>query len=105
MWLLDGQMHDVAEVDWRHERTDAPPEARGSGHGDADYYVHAAFRDAVRGVKPLDFDVYTAMDTAAPAILAADSIAQGSQPLQVPDFRPGEKRPTGQMPKDLHLGA
>ena len=77
LWLADAQMHDLAEVDWRWERTDAPPEARGSGHGDADYYVHAAFRDAVLGIRPLEFDVYKAMDTAAPAILAADSIDQG----------------------------
>ena len=88
MWLADGQMHDVAEVDWRFERTDAPAEARGTGHGDADYYVHAAFRDAILEGKPLQFDVYKAMGTAAPAILAAESIAQGSKLMQVPDFRP-----------------
>jgi hypothetical protein len=99
MWLADLQMHDLAEMDWRHERTDAPTEARGSGHGDADYYVHAAFREAVLGVKPLEFDVYQAMETAAPAILAADSIAQGSRLLGVPDFRPGEERRVGEMPE------
>ncbi|HEX2033773.1 MAG TPA: Gfo/Idh/MocA family oxidoreductase [Chloroflexota bacterium] len=98
LWLAHAQMHDLAEVDWRYERTDAPPEARGSGHGDADYYVHAAFRDAVLGRRPLQFDVYQAMDTAAPAILAADSIAQGSRPLAVPDFRPGPTRPSGHPP-------
>ncbi len=98
LWLANSQMHDLAEVDWRHERTDAPPEARGSGHGDADYYVHATFRDAVLGTKPLEFDVYKAMDTAAPAILAADSIDQGSRPLAVPDFRPSAARPAGHMP-------
>ena len=42
MWLADAHMHVLAEVDWRYERTDAPHEARGSGHGDADYYVQAA---------------------------------------------------------------
>ncbi|MBI3945700.1 MAG: Gfo/Idh/MocA family oxidoreductase [Armatimonadetes bacterium] len=99
MWLADGQMHDLADVDWRAERTDAPAEARASGHGDADYYVHVAFRDAVLGVRPLQFDVYRAMDTAAPAILAADSIARGSQLLKVPDFRPGAARRAGEMPK------
>jgi len=98
LWLLEAQMHDMAEVDWRYERTDAPFEARGSGHGDADYYVHAAFRDAVLGVRPLEFDVYQAMETAAPAILAADSIAQGSRLMPVPDFRPNKARPAGQMP-------
>jgi hypothetical protein len=98
MWLADRQMHDLADVDWRYERVDAPAEARGSGHGGADYYVHAAFRDAVLGSRPLDFDVYQAMETAAPAILAADSIAQGSRPLAVPDFRPGPARAAGQAP-------
>ena len=96
MWLANAQMEDVAEVDWRYERTDAPGEARGSGHGDADYYVHAAFRDAVLGIKPLEFDVYRAVETAAPAILAAESIAQGTQPMHAPDFRPNETRPAGQ---------
>ena len=33
LWLANAQMHDMAYVDWRFEREDAPPEARGSGHG------------------------------------------------------------------------
>lgn len=98
LWLADGQMHDLAEVDWRYEREDAPPEARGTGHGDADYYVHLAFRDAVLGRQPVAFDVYRAMDTAAPAILAAESIARGTAALRVPDFRPGAARRRGQAP-------
>jgi len=101
LWLADGQMHDLAEVDWRRERLDAPPEARGSGHGDADYYVHAAFRDALLHGKAPDIDVYTAMDTAAPAVLAAESIAQGTKLLTVPDFRPSAKRPRGQVPPGM----
>jgi predicted dehydrogenase len=104
MWLADHEMHDMAEVDWRYERTDAPAEARGTGHGDADYYVHAAFRDAVLYGKPLEFDVYRAMDTAAPAILAAESIARGSAPLAVPDFRPSAARPKGQAPAPAGRG-
>ena len=75
-------------MDWGYERADAPDEAAGSGHGDADYYVHASFRDAVRGVSDPELSVYQAMDTAAPAILAAESIKLGSRPLPVPDFRP-----------------
>ena len=101
MWLADSQMHDMAEVDWRFERTDSPREAMGTGHGDADYYVHAAFRDAVLGARPLEFDVYGAVETAAPAILAADSIEQGTKLMRVPDFRPGPQRSPGQMPEDL----
>lgn len=101
MWLADAQMHDVADVDWRFERTDAPAEARGSGHGGADYYVHAAFLDAVLGIRRLEFDVYRAIETAAPAILAAESIAQGTRLMHVPDFRPDEARPRGQMPEEV----
>jgi hypothetical protein len=98
MWLADSQMGDVADVDWKFEREDGPKAARGSGHGDADYYVQTAFRDAVLGVRPLDFDVYKALDTAAPAILAAESIALGSKLMKVPDFRPSPQRPAGQDP-------
>ncbi|PKO23876.1 MAG: hypothetical protein CVU38_01635 [Chloroflexi bacterium HGW-Chloroflexi-1] len=101
MWLADSGMHDAAEVDWRFERLDAASEARGSGHGDADYYVHTAFRDVVLGTKQPEFDVYRAMDTAAPAILAAESIAQGSKLLRVPDFRPNESRPAGHLPEEV----
>jgi predicted dehydrogenase len=98
LWLADTQMHDLANVDWRYERPDAPGEARGSGHGDADYYVQVAFRDAVLGHRPPPFDVYRAMDTAAPAILAAESITRGSVLLPVPDFRPSAGRPAGRPP-------
>jgi hypothetical protein len=82
------------------DRPHDPPEARESGHGGLDYHVHVAFRDAFHGVRPLEFDVYKAMDVAAPSILAADSIAQGSKPLRVPDFRPSQKRPAGKPPVD-----
>ena len=98
LWLADGQMHDLAEVDWRPQRTDAPAEARGSGHSDTDYYIHASFRDAVLHNVPLEFNVYKAMNTAAPAVLASESIAQGSTLMQVPDFRPGPKRRKGELP-------
>ena len=111
-WFADSQMHDMADVDWRYERTDATPQSRpspearrvqalASGHHGMDYYVHTAFRDAVLGVGPLEFDVYKAVDTAAPAILALDSINQGSVPLEVPDFRPSESRPPGRMPETI----
>ena len=100
MWLSGRQMPHLAEVDWRFERSDAPTEASGSGHGDADYYVHTTFREAVLHGRPLELDLYAAMDTAAPAILAAESIARNSQLLPVPDFRPGARRPRGQPPQD-----
>ena len=100
MWIADSQMHSYAEIDWRMERVNAPDGAKGSGHGDSDYYVHAHFRDAVLGESKPDIDVYQAIDTAAPAILASTSIKQGSAPQRVPDFRPGPNREVGEAPAD-----
>lgn len=101
MWLADGQMDQPAAVDWTWHRTDASEEAIRvrSGHNGTDYHAHASFRDILlKGTTP-DLDVYRAMDTAAPAILAAESIRQGSMPLSVPDFRPGPQRAKGKPPK------
>ena len=100
MWLKSADSPDKTDMDWTMERPNDPPEARETGHGGLDYHVHVAFRDAILGVRPLEFDVYKAMDVAAPSIFAADSIAQGSRLLQVPDFRPSQKRPAGKpLPK------
>ena len=114
MWLADSQMHEVSRVDWRIERDDAPAEAaaladipstvgsqRSTGYSEpsVDYFVHKEFREAILDGKKPEFDVYQAMDTAAPAILAADSINQRSKPMDVPDFHPNESRPAGHMPE------
>ena len=102
MYVGGAQMFDFAQVDWRFTCRDAPSAAIGSGHGDADYYPHFAFREAVLHGTPLEWDVYRMMDTAAPAILAADSIEQGSTKLTVPDFRPGPLRAAGEWPEGTH---
>ncbi len=99
LWLADAGMDQKVDADWSWEVPDASPEARASGHGGLDYYVHTAFRDAVMGVKPLEFDVYRAMDISAPAILAGDSIARDGVKLRVPDFRPGAGRKFGEYPE------
>ena len=98
MWLANAQMHSKGEVDWRYERTDAPSGAHQAGHAGMDYYVHEAFRDAVLDGKPLEFDVYKAMDVVAVGIQAAESIERGSAPMRVPDFRPGRDRASGKLP-------
>jgi predicted dehydrogenase len=98
VWFAGAAEAELAPADWTVERKDAPDAARGSGHSDADYYPHAAFRDAVLYGKPHELDVYAAMETAAPAIVAAMSIAAGSTPLTVPDFRPSPSRPAGTPP-------
>lgn len=100
LWVDGWQLDQPLDVPWSTQRTDAPPEAAESGHGGLDFFTFAHFADAVlRGV-PLEFDVYKAVETAAPGILAAKSIAEGGMPQQAPDFRPGPNRKAGEMPSN-----
>lgn len=98
-WVDQWQLTSTPlKMPWSLSRVDAPAAAIGSGHGDCDFYVFAAFADAVLRNVPLEFDVYRAAEITAPAILAGESIRQGSIPLDVPDFRPGPNRAPGQLP-------
>ncbi|MFA5864382.1 MAG: Gfo/Idh/MocA family oxidoreductase [Phycisphaerae bacterium] len=98
LWVEAWHLKEPLRVPWTLDRNDAPPEAGQSGHGGLDYYVFAHFADAVLYGQPLEFDVYKAVETAAPAIMAAQSIDQGEVSLDVPDFRPGPHRKPGQLP-------
>lgn len=98
LFIPKWQMKEPVEMDWGSLRTDAPAAASASGHGGTDFYAFATFADAVLHNAPLVFDVYRAVETAAPAILAAQSIEQDNRPIDVPDFRPGPKRKAGEMP-------
>ena len=100
MWIDGWQLPNAMEMPWSLSRTDAPAAAVGSGHGDCDFYVFAAFADAVLRNDPLEFDVYRAVETAAPAILAAESMQRGNVAIDVPDFRPGPHRKSGERPDD-----
>lgn len=99
LWVEKWQLTEPLEVPWTTYRTDAPAEAAQSGHGGLDYFTFAHFADAILRDVPFDFDVYKAVETAAPGILAAKSIAEGSMPQDVPDFRPGPHRKPGEMPE------
>jgi len=46
-------------------------------------------------------DVYEAVDTAAPCILAVKSAESGGDRFTVPDFRPNKKRKPGEMPEHM----
>jgi len=99
LYVNGWHLKDPIEVPWTMQRSDAPAQAFGSGHGDADFYVFAIFADALlRGIKP-EFDVYKGVESAIPGILAAESISDGNNPKDAPDFYPGEKRKFGEMPE------
>lgn len=98
LWLSDSFMEAPAKIDWGWKHTPIPKEALESGHSGADYYPMANFVKSIVEDTTPPLDVYKAVETAAPAILAAQSIDQGNCCLEVPDFRPGAQRKPGQKP-------
>jgi predicted dehydrogenase len=65
--------------------------ARATGHGGYDYYPLANFIGTLLGREKPDIDVYQAVETAAPVIVAAQSAERGGAMLPVPDFRPAAR--------------
>ena len=74
-------------ADWGTVDYSEPEYIRNSSHGGTDYYPIMYFIDAILNDKQPPMDVYKAVETAAPAILAAQSARQGGVLLDVPDFR------------------
>ena len=77
----------VEHPEWGCADPDAPEEFKRASHGGADYYPMYYFVDSIINDKTPPMDVYKAVETAAPAILAAESARQGGVRLEVPDFR------------------
>lgn len=99
MWLANSGMDDAVPMDWDYTPDELPPEAIGSGHGSLDYFAVASFIESIqKDTRPV-LDVYKSADLTAPAIMAVRSIQQGSACLEVPDFRPSDKRKCGQFPE------
>jgi predicted dehydrogenase len=102
MWLTDSFMNHPATVSWEFNPHETPAEAMASGHGGIDYYPPATFVESILKDKTPPMDIYTAVETAAPAILAGLSVDQGSKCLEVPEFRPVKNRKAGQMPPTIN---
>jgi len=56
------------------------------GHGNMDYLVDYRLIQCLRAGVELDIDVYDAVTWSAISALSAQSIAQGSQSVDFPDF-------------------
>lgn len=90
LWLPEEYMTDPAEVNWQYSEHSAPAEARASGHGGLDFSPLYQFIDCILNDTEPPMNVYQAVETAAPAILAGQSADQGSVCLEVPEFRAGK---------------
>lgn len=98
--LTEGEKAVSREVWYDFDRQNTSQEILQSGHSGLDYFAVRYFADAVINDTTPEMDVYTAAESAAPAILAAESAERGGMLLEVPDFRPGPMRETGRLPSD-----
>ncbi len=76
------------EMDVSSTPVDADIMQARSGHGGADFKPVDTFIRAILTDTPPPMDVYRAVETALPAILAAQSSHEGGAALDVPDLRP-----------------
>lgn len=112
MWLANGYMSAVSDVEWSYNTgwemplaarelgVPYSPQAVGSGHGGLDYWPVATFAQSIIEDKPVAMDVYAAVETAAPAIIAGECAEKGYTWMDVPDFRPGQHRQAGELPQE-----
>lgn len=71
---------------------DANEQQAKSGHGGADFKPVDTFIRSILDDTTPPMDVYLSVETAAPAILAAESARQSGVLLDIPDFRPESKK-------------
>ena len=64
-------------------------DASEAGHGGMDFFVLHAFIEALKRDAPMPLDVYDGAAMMAITCLSEQSIAQGSEPVQIPDFTRG----------------
>jgi len=64
--------------------------AAGSGHGGMDFYINHAFVESIKRRVPPPIDVYDTVSWSVITPLSENSIAQGSAPIEFPDFTRGK---------------
>lgn len=84
MWTLD---EGWKEMPWTLESQETEKHLITDAHGGADAYPMDRFVKAILNDTVPPMDVYKAVETAAPAILAAKSSENGGAMYEVPDFR------------------
>ena len=74
------------------------------GHGGMDFMMDWRLIDCLRNGIPLDQDVYDAATWSSIVALTEWSVANGSQPIQVPDFTCGAYKNNTPVDLDLQSG-
>lgn len=84
MWT---EKDDWQEMDWTTQDKETEEFIQKSGHGGADWWPIDSFVKAIQEDITPPMDVYKAVESAAPAIMAAKSAELGGVLLDVPNFR------------------
>jgi hypothetical protein len=87
IWTVDKNEWENKEWTTVPENTDE--KIKQSGHGGVDWWPVDTFIRAIMDNSDVQMNVYKAVETAAPAILAAESSEKGGVLIEVPDFRSG----------------
>jgi hypothetical protein len=77
---------DYLPEDWKN----ITQEQLKAGHGGMDYIMLKHFFRCLKENKPMEIDVYEAVTWMSVTALSEQSIAQGSQPVECPDFTRGK---------------
>jgi len=77
----------TAHPEWGCADPNASEEFKNAAHGGADYYPMYYFMKSILEDTTPPMDVYKAVESAAPAILAVESARRGGEMMLVPDFR------------------
>jgi hypothetical protein len=101
MWRAHTFMDDATPVRWEYTHEDVPPEAIGSGHGGTDYFALATFIESIQKDTDPPLDVYRSANITAASLVSIRSVEQESACLKLPEFRPSDRRKSGQFPKDV----
>jgi predicted dehydrogenase len=94
VWRRGAEAYETMDVSTVPPGADGA--AAGSGHGGADFKPVDTFVRSVLDDTVPPMDVYLSVETAAPAILAAESARRGGERLEVPDFRPTARTRAGE---------
>lgn len=84
LWTKDGGWQEMP--DWTMSDPNAPEDAKVSGHGGMDWYPIDEFVHAIQEHRMPWMNVYRAVGSAVPAILAAQSADQEGKLLEVPEM-------------------
>jgi predicted dehydrogenase len=85
MWSVGDD--DWVDKDWSTDVEGASDFIKNSGHSGSDGWPIDKFLTAIVEDIDVDMDVYKAVETAAPAIMAVESSNEGGTLKEVPDFR------------------